>query len=108
MGRLPESCGNGQVLFQFRVDIRIEGTRTMSTSTANIDRRSRASGRTRAWKKRLALGLTSLVFVGSSVVAAGAPASAAIVPNVYDCNPATGWCYQTNPPHQPSPPRACR
>jgi hypothetical protein len=30
------------------------------------------------------------------------------VPNFYECNPQSGWCYQTNPPYNPNFPRSCQ
>ena len=60
-------------------------------------------------KKRLTTLLAGLALVfGVFATAPTSPAQAAIVPNMYECHPSTGWCYQTNPPYNAAYPRACR
>lgn len=60
-------------------------------------------------RHRLRVAATTLLIAGLSVagvVASTGPASAATgpgsVPNFMRCDPATGWCYQTNPPYNPA------
>ena len=49
------------------------------------------------------------VAFGLALTAVGAPAaSAGPTPNMYECHPSTGWCYQTSPPYNPSFARSCR
>jgi hypothetical protein len=58
-------------------------------------------------RKKLAVvgAVVALAFTG---LAGATPASAATVNNMYECAPATGWCFQTNPPYNPAFARACR
>lgn len=57
-------------------------------------------------KKLAAVGAVAALMVSGLVGAS--PASAATVNNMYECNPRTGWCFQTNPPYNPAFARACR
>lgn len=60
-------------------------------------------------RTRVSIAAASLlVACGMIVVTTPPPASAGIVPNWYECDPATGWCYQTNPPYNSSVPQSCR
>jgi hypothetical protein len=55
-------------------------------------------------------GVGALLVTGSLVGAASmaAPASATQVDNMMLCEPATGWCFQTNPPYNSSFPHYCQ
>lgn len=86
-------------------------------------------------RRKLGVLIAGLVLTLSSLVALAAPASAkvvsdssaatvsaldstkgttsvvqaaGVVPNLYECHPKTGWCYQTNPPYNPAYARSCR
>lgn len=59
-------------------------------------------------RRKLGMLCASLVLVLGSMLMALAPASAAIVPNNMLCEPDTGWCYQVNPPYNPSVPHYCQ
>lgn len=53
----------------------------------------------------LAAGLALTI---SGIVLTSAPAEAGQVDNMMLCEPDTGWCYQTNPPYNPSFPHECQ
>jgi hypothetical protein len=62
-------------------------------------------------KKRLMTGAAALLLASGTLVATTSlPANAggSVVPNFYECDPDTGWCYQTNPPYNPNFPQSCR
>jgi hypothetical protein len=61
-------------------------------------------------RKRLAMGAATLFLTSGSLIAAySVPAHAGlIVYNMMLCEPDTGWCYQTNPPYNPSVPHECQ
>jgi hypothetical protein len=60
------------------------------------------------WQARSLLAISGVI--GGAMVAFSAPSQAVggLVPNYYECNPVSGWCYQTNPPYNSAYPRSCR
>lgn len=59
-------------------------------------------------RRRIGVAIVSLGLAIGGALAGAAPASAGTVNNMYECNPSTGWCYQSNPPYNPAFHRACR
>jgi hypothetical protein len=64
-------------------------------------------------RARVGILISSALLAGGSVAGlavTSAPANAitATVDNNMLCNPGTGWCYQTNPPYNPSVPHYCQ
>lgn len=75
------------------------------SSVLTIGSVPKVSRRKVSLKKRMMVGLASALTIFSM---ATVDASAQVVANMYECDPDTGWCYQTNPPYNPNFARACR
>jgi len=58
-------------------------------------------------KRALVAAAATLALTGGTALVAAAPAMAD-TPNMMLCDPATGWCYQTNGPVNPSQPHYCQ
>ena len=58
--------------------------------------------------KAAALSVGLALGISGTIVAAAPQANAGVVPNFMKCDPATGWCYQTNPPVNNSVPHWCQ
>lgn len=59
-------------------------------------------------KRKLGVVAAGLTLAISGLVTASVPSEAATVQNMFECDPDTGWCYQSNPPYRSEFKRACR